>query len=53
MSHVRSRLMIINPKQWVNVALMPLAGFQKADEMKVWQDSVNQIIRKGGQWKNG
>ena len=52
-SHVRSRLMIINPKQWVHVAMMPLANFQKSDEIKVWQDSTNQILKEQGQWKNG
>lgn len=50
---VRSRIMWINPAQWVNVALMPLANFQKQDEMRVWQDSVDKIRSSQGQWKNG
>jgi hypothetical protein len=50
---LRSRIMVINPKNWVNVALMPLAGFQKMDEWTVYQDSINLILKQQGQWKNG
>jgi hypothetical protein len=52
-SQVRSPLMVVNPQNWVKVALMPLAGFQKLDENTVWQDSIDQILREQGQWKHG
>jgi hypothetical protein len=44
-AHLRSRLMIISPKKWHTVLFMPIAGFQKATEYTVWQDSI-KIIRK-------
>jgi hypothetical protein len=52
-SHLRSRIMIINPMQWTKVMMMPLAGFQKQSETTVWQDSVDMIRNAQGQWKNG
>lgn len=41
--HIRSRLSIINPKNWNQVVYMPLANFMKASEFKVWSDSVEKI----------
>jgi len=40
---LRSRVMTINPAQWNQVLLMPLANFQKASEFKVWNDSLNKV----------
>lgn len=42
-TYIRSRLMIIDPKQWNNVLMMPLANFMKASEYKVWDDSLEKI----------
>lgn len=44
--HLRSRLYIINPLEWDRVLLLPLANFQKAEDYKVWQDSINSIRKK-------
>jgi hypothetical protein len=42
---IRSRVAIIDPHEWTNVAMMPLANFMKATEFKIWNDSI-EIIRK-------
>ena len=44
-SHIRSRVMVINPLKWNRTLFLPLANFVKAPEIKVWQDSIN-IIEK-------
>ena len=43
--HMRSRLMVIDPLKWNRTLFLPLAQFQKAPELRVWQDSI-EIISK-------
>jgi hypothetical protein len=43
--NIKSRVIVVNPMEWNHVLLMPLAGFMKQSEYKVWQDSV-EMIRK-------
>lgn len=42
-SHLRSRFVIIDPKQWDAALMLPSQQFQKASEQKVWQDSIDKI----------
>lgn len=42
-SHIRSRIMTVNPEQWMRVLFLPTANFLKNTEDKVWQDSINKI----------
>lgn len=44
-SHVRSRFVIVDPKEWNVAVMLPSARFQKASEQKVWQDSLEKIKR--------
>lgn len=41
--HIRSKVYIIDPKEWNNVLLLPLANFQKESEFKVWQSSLESL----------
>lgn len=41
--HIRSRIYIIDPNEWNNVLLLPIANFQKEKEFKVWQDSLKSL----------
>lgn len=45
-SHIKSHMVEIDIKEWEMVAFLPLARFQKANQRKVWDDSIN-IINKG------
>jgi hypothetical protein len=38
--HVRSRFLVVDPKEWDAALMLPTAQFQKADEAKVWNDSM-------------
>lgn len=38
-SHVSSPFLWIKPEEWEIAALLPVAGFMKASEHKVWRDS--------------
>lgn len=42
-SHVRSKMVRINPKEWEHVVFLPFDEFQKAPRTKVWKDSIAQI----------
>ena len=42
-SHVRSRFLIVDPKEWDAALMLPTAQFQKASERKVWEDSMEQF----------
>ena len=44
--HIRSRVMVIDPKAWNQVIFMPLANFMKATEYQVWNDSLNKIKKQ-------
>jgi hypothetical protein len=41
--HVRSKFMIIDPKEWDMVCFLPLERFEKATKEKVWKDSLEKI----------
>lgn len=41
--HIRSRVMVVNPKEWNRVMMLPLAKFMKKSEWAVWEDSVKKI----------
>jgi hypothetical protein len=45
-SHVKSSLVEIDPKEWDYCAFLPLARFAKADQRKVWDDSIKMIQAK-------
>jgi len=38
-SHVSSPFLLVKPEEWEIAALLPVAGFMKATENKVWRDS--------------
>lgn len=42
-SHVRSRFLFIDPKEWDAALMLPTARFEKANEAKVWQDALDKI----------
>lgn len=42
-SHVRSKVIKINPADWEIVMFLPLASFQKATSAKVWKDSLGKV----------
>lgn len=42
-SHVRSKLVKIDAKEWDYTLFLPLARFQKASQSQVWRDSKNFI----------
>lgn len=42
-SHVRSKFLFVDPKEWDAALMLPTAQFQKASETKVWQDSMESI----------
>ena len=42
--HVRSPLVEIAPTEWDYMMFLPLARFQKANQRKVWDDSVKMIM---------
>lgn len=39
-SHVQSRTIVVSPYDWDKALFLPLARFEKADQSKVWQDSL-------------
>ncbi len=42
-SHVKSKLRKIDPKEWDLSLSLPLAQFEKASETKVWADSIKMV----------
>jgi hypothetical protein len=40
--HVRSKFVVIDPKEWEHAALLPLARFIGASEEEVWKDSTEK-----------
>lgn len=44
--HVKSLMIEIDPKEWDYVMMLPMANFVKANERKVWDDSINFIRGK-------
>jgi hypothetical protein len=45
-SHIRTRLVYVNPAEWDVALFLPLERFEKASRTKVWADS-RKIIRGG------
>ena len=45
-SHVRSRFLQIDPKEWAIALFLPTERFQKATSNKVWSDSKKIISRR-------
>ena len=43
-SHVKSRIIEINPKEWDYCLMLPVARFQKAQQRTVWDESIKQIM---------
>jgi hypothetical protein len=41
--HIRSSRLTVEPKDWEAVLFLPLAKFVKADQLKVWDDSLAKI----------
>lgn len=44
-SHVKSQLIEIPSDQWDYVCFLPIAKFQKASQRKVWDDTINSIMK--------
>ena len=42
-SHVKSKVLTIQPNEWEVAALLPLQQFRKAKPTQVWQDSIEEI----------
>lgn len=42
-SHVRSKFLVVQPKEWDAALMLPTAQFQKASETKVWSDSMEKF----------
>ncbi len=42
-SHVRSQMIEVDIKEWDYVMMLPLARFEKANQRKVWDESVKMI----------
>lgn len=42
-SHVRSRYLFIPPQEWDAALMLPSARFEKASEIKVWQESIDMV----------
>jgi len=42
-SHIRSRLLTIQPNEWEVAALLPLQQFKKARDTTVWRESIQDI----------
>lgn len=42
-SHCRSKFLFIDPKEWDAALSLPTARFEKANEAKVWKDSLDKI----------
>lgn len=45
-SHIRSPLMEVDVNEWDYALFLPLARFEKARQRKVWDDSVNSIMKR-------
>lgn len=43
-SHLQSRVVKFDVKEWPYAALLPLARFQKKTARKVWDDSINSLM---------
>lgn len=43
LSHVRSRFLFVDPKEWDAALMLPTAQFQKASEARVWADSIKKV----------
>lgn len=41
--HLRSQVMLVDPKKWQEMIFMPLANFMKSSEYEVWEDSIKKI----------
>ena len=46
-THIRSKLNVVDPKEWDMVMMLPLARWRKADETRVWSDSRRKIRNSG------
>jgi hypothetical protein len=42
-NHLRSKILVIDPKHWSKVLMLPVARWQKASELKVWNDSMASL----------
>ena len=42
-THMKSKIIVIDPKHWDKVLMLPVARFQKASEYKVWIDSMASL----------
>jgi len=42
-SHIQSQMVQIDVKEWDYALFLPLARFQKANQRKVWDESINMI----------
>lgn len=41
--HIRSRLLLVDPKEWDIALFLPLQRFQKQSQGKVWSDSTRMV----------
>jgi len=41
-SHLRSRILMIEPNEWDVATMLPIQQFRGAKPQKVWQDSVKE-----------
>ena len=42
-SHVRSKILAVQPNEWDVATFLPVQQFKKATSKEVWEDSVQQI----------
>jgi len=42
-THIKSKLNIVDPREWDMVMMLPLARWRKASESKVWADSKRKL----------
>ncbi len=42
-THIKSKLNIVDPKEWDMVLMLPLARWRKASESRVWADSKRKL----------
>ena len=42
-SHVKSRILAVQPEEWETAVFLPVHNFKKAKADKVWRDSIQEI----------
>jgi len=42
-SHIKSRILAVQPEEWETAVFLPVHQFKKAKPEKVWRESVQEI----------